>query len=257
MEPASEEPFGAIPDDAAELEPDRQLWLAEQAPRTGWRRLIFTRRWDRFGLSGPIVVLCLLATSLVGALAVIFVPRPAAAPAPAPLAAVELLTPPAGTADPTPPPAVENATRPGTGTGPVAGRRLPEVRLEAEQEAVLSTELRPGVIALLPPTCACARSLTALLRQAAEFQLRFWMIAEGPGRRTELTRLDEATGGGAARWGVDAEGELAAAARARGLTVLLVQADGMIRQVRRDIPRDGEIPALEPVLARLPKPLKR
>jgi hypothetical protein len=83
------------------------------------------------------------------------------------------------------------------------------------------------------------------------------MVAEGPGRRIELTRLDEATGGGGARWGVDAEGELAAAARARGLTVLLVQADGMIRQVRRDIPKNGEIPALESVLARLPQPLRR
>ncbi len=69
--------------------------------------------------------------------------------------------------------------------------------------------------------------------------------------RTQLVRLDEATGGGAARWAVDAGGDLDRALLPRGLTVVLVRSDGVISQLRRDLPRTGGIPALELHLARL------
>lgn len=94
-----------VPDDARELESDRLRWLAEQERRTPlpgqerrrtdrWpaadrpgdgepaprlppvlRRLLLTRRWYRYGLSGPLVVVVLVMVAGVASLAVFLAPR--------------------------------------------------------------------------------------------------------------------------------------------------------------------------------------
>jgi hypothetical protein len=237
-----------IPDDASELEPDRRAWLAEQRAlrrRALLRRLLLTRHWEHFGLSGPLALACLAFTIAVAALVVAVVPpstphRPTAAP----LAAVP-------TADVTAsaPPTVE---RPG---GSVIGRLLPAVPLDGDVRAVRTSELRPAVLALVPSGCAgCAAVVGAIYRESREFRLDLWLV--GPaGSAGLLTHLDEAGARGGARWAVDAAGRLAAALVPRGLTLVTVRADGVIADLGRELPRDPTaLPALEPLLTRLAMP---
>lgn len=240
-----------VPDDASALEADRLAWLAEQRllrRRHGWRRLVLTRRWERFGLSGPIVVLCLLATAAVGSLAVAFFPRSsrpgpaAAALATAAYAHVTAASPPL--AEPSP--------------GPVVGRLLPAASLAGDVRPVSSTDLRPGVLLLVPPDCGCTDVLGAVHRQAREFRLVTWLVAApAPGEsraatRARLVELDEDGTGGAARWAVDPSGTLAQALAARGTTLIAVRPDGTVAGLRRDLPLESALlPPLEPLLARL------
>jgi hypothetical protein len=246
MGPLPEERLPPIPDDASELEPDRLAWLAEQRAlrrRTLLRRIFLTRRWERFGLSGPLVVACLLATSVVAALTVVFTPRADPPPAAAPLAAVPEL------AVPTASPAATDAASLGVGA-----RRLPTVALSGPDEAVDSASLRPALVTLLPAGCRCATSTRALLQQAREFRLPLWLVGT-PQAAAELRGTTEATGG-TARWAVDGAGSIARAVAAHGLSVALVRADGVVTDVRRDLARDGEVPALELQLARLTRPAR-
>lgn len=164
-----------VPDDASSLEADRLAWLAEQRSlrrRRRLRRLVFTRQWEHFGMSGPIVVGCLLLTALVGTLAVVFVPRPAwPEPAPAPLtsAAVARLT---------------------TGGG-VLGRRLPTITLDGDVRPVTATDLRPAVIVLTSPDCGCSDVLRAVYRQARQFRLTVWLIdTRHPGEHDDAASRD-------------------------------------------------------------------
>ena len=242
-----------VPDDASELEPDRRAWLAEERGRrrrARARRLVLTRRWERFGLSGPLVVVCLLATALVGALAVVVTPRPRGpAPSAAPLATVPVLAVP-DRADASPPPGTEPSV------GGLLGRRLPPARLEGDVRAVVAADLRPAVLVLVPAACDCPEAVGGVYRQAREFRLPVWLL--GSGSRSggavpaDLVRLDEAAAAGAARWAVDRERVLFRALNPRGITVALVSAEGVLAALRRDVPRDPDrVPALEPVLARL------
>lgn len=240
-----------VPDDASSLEPDRLAWLAEQRAvrrRRRLRRLIFTRRHERFGISGPIVAICLLLTALVGGIAVAAIPRPRQPePAPAPLASVPLASATSVGA-----PSAERST------GDVLGRRLPPVTLAGDVRPVSSSHLRPGVIVLVPPDCRCAEVLTAVFRQAREFRLVMWLIgAPRPDEsrtatRARLVALDEAGTAGAARWAVDPSGTLWQTLAGRGATLIAVRSDGTVAGLRRDLPLDAaDLPALEPVLARL------
>ncbi len=242
-----------MPDDASALEADRQAWLAEERTRrrrARTRRLLLTRRWDRFGLSGPLVVLCLLLTAAVGSLAVVFVPRPAnEAPSAAPLADVPAL--PAGAAAVSPgaattaPPARERSD------GALLGRRLPETVLRGDVRPVPTRDLRPAVLVLLPDGCTCFEAIRMLYRQARGFRLETWLVGSGSAG-DELVRADEEGTAGGARWAVDAPGTLARALAARGLTVAVVAADGVLAALWRDVPADpARTPRLEPELARL------
>jgi hypothetical protein len=249
MAPRPDESPPVVPDDASALEPDRLAWQAEERVkrrRERARRLLFTRRWDRFGLSGPLVCLCLLGVSLVAGLAVVFVPRPDPPAGPAPLSAAPELTVPAESTGY--PHELDESTR-----DPAPGHRLPRTDLVAENETVAAASLRPAVVALVPDRCACAPSLRAVLRQAQGFRLRLWLIATGEeaAARRQLVRLDESIGSGAARWAVDPPGRLARAVLARGLTLVLVRADGVVSTVRRAVGTDGRVPSLELPMARL------
>lgn len=237
-----------VPDDASALEPDRLAWLAEQRRRrrrARMRRLVFTRRWDRFGLSGPLVVICLVLTGCVGALAVVFAPRPSSPfPTAEPLAAAPALEVPVGRT---------------TSAPDVAGRLLPQVPLAPDVAPtggrVLDVrDLRPALLLLVPADCSCAPAVKALYKQAREFQLTTWYLAPGGSAdaRVALARLDAEASSGGARWAVDEQDAVSLTVGASGLTAVLVRGDGVVVAVLRDLPTTAEgVPALEIDLARL------
>jgi hypothetical protein len=238
-----------IPNNASELEPDRLAWLAEQRAlrrRALLHRLLPIRRWQRLGLSGPLTLACLAFTTAVAALVIAVVP-PSTAPRPtaAPLAAV----PTASVAIDSPPPTAE------TPGGSVIGRLLPAVRLDGDAREVSASELRPAVLALVPSGCTdCVGVMGAIYREARQFRLDLWLVG-APGSAALLARLDETAARGGARWAVDAAGRLAAAVAAQGVTLVAVRADGVIADLRRELPLDpGALPALEPLLTRLATP---
>ncbi len=246
-----------VPDDASVLDADRTAWLAEERSRrrrARWRRLVLTRRWERFGLSGPIVFLCLLVTAGVGALAVVFVPRPPSPPPAAqPLAdAPRVAVPAADAAAPSAVPAVERA-------GAILGRRLPAADLAGDVRTVATDRLRPAMVLLVPAGCRCTEAVGALYRQAREFRLPVWLVTAGepdPARATAARRglatLDEDAAAGGARWAVDPDAVLLRALAARGLTVVLVRPDGVVTDLLRDVgSRARDVPAMEILIAGL------
>lgn len=245
-----------VPDDASALEADRAAWVAEERAlrrRRRLRRLIWTRRWERFGLSGPLVVIALLLTGAVGALAVVFVPRPATPPPKAaPAARVpRIAVPAAGVTPTTPVPTLE----PATGSA-LLGRRLPQAPLSGDIGPLDADRLRPAVVVLLDPGCGCGGLVDEVYRQAREFRLDVWLVApggptDGATRRT-LARLDADEAAGGARWALDPQAVLARAVLARGTTLVLVRDDGVVTDVLRDVgPGAAGLPAMEIALAGL------
>jgi hypothetical protein len=252
--PDPDTPF-LIPDDASGLEADRQAWLAEQRQvrrRRRLRRLLFTRRWERFGLSGPIVVLCLTVVTMIGALAVAVIPRADLGPPPAlPLASAPVASVPAATGAGGATGAAP-AVEPDGGT--VLGHRLPAVMLDGDSRAVSTLALRPAVLVLIPSRCDCAPLVGEIYRQTREFRVPTWLIAAGPGpaTRDSLVRLDEEAAGGGARWAVDSGETLGRTLAAHGATLVAVRADGLVSGLRRDLSLDpADLPALEPLVAKL------
>ena len=283
MVPRPDDPLPVIPDDASELEPDRLRWVAEERAkrRRAWFQRLMPTRWTRAGIPVPLLAAALTCTCALAALALMLTPRAARGPGPVPLANVPPVQVPATDESATAPrtetvglPATWVPATAGAGTtghsstpvpgpsGPivralpmsVVGRRLPSTTLSTAAGPEDATDLRPAVVALLPSGCRCAATLGALRRQAQEFRLRLWLLGSGADtaqRRAELAGQARAGTGGTAGWALDGTAKLGRAMRARGLTLALIQADGVIRQVRRDLPADGNLPALESQLVLL------
>jgi hypothetical protein len=254
-------PFGGgefrVPDDASALDADRLAWLAEDRARRHrdrLRRMVLTRHYDRFGISGPLVVMCLAITALVGALLVVVVPS-GAHPPPRPRALADV--PPIAVPTPGAEASVPAAPSVEISTGSMVGRRLPDAPLQSDVGPLSTPELRPAVILLALPSCGCAAAVKALYRQAQRFRLPLWIVSAGTSAsgRAQLARLDDQGTAGGARWAQDGGAVLHRALRAGGLTIVLVTSDGVVTSVLRDIPADGRgVPALELVLVLLTSP---
>jgi len=217
-DPLGEEPHPdhadgvVVPDDARDLELDVRAWQREQAAaarRGRLDRLVRTRRWRRYGLSGPLVAGVLAIVAVFGSLLALLVPSGARDRAsrqpldPAPLA-------PAGR---------------------VGGLLLDRPLLVDGVERSVR-ELRPAVLALVPIPCRCGALVDELSGQAAEFGLRLVVVA--PGRQDdELAGLVAAARHGPALPAYDADGRLARDYGALGPTLVLVRDDGRVTGVAR------------------------
>jgi len=218
-----------IPDDARELDPEVRAYrrqLRRSRMRVRLRRLLFTRRWNRYGLSGPLVTAILLLVAIVGSLTILLGPRFPGQPPRAPL-----------------------ATNPSAAPGEVGGL-LPPISLTIAGRTHDVRTLRPAVLALVPPDCRCEGTLDALFGQAKEYGLSIVLVGGSEGA-SALRQLRTKVGNGTAPAAEDEGQRLAAAYRVRGVTAVLVRADGVVIQVHRDLtPRMR----LEPDLAQLSRP---
>jgi hypothetical protein len=219
-----------VPDDASELDADVRAYHRERRlvrVRGLLSKIFLTRRWHRFGFSGPIVVAALVLVALVASTLAILGPHQQRAPQRS-LPLAQRTSPPVGE----------------------IGGLLPATELTVNGESVNSRELRPAVIVVLPPSCACAPLLDDLFRQVKEYGHAMYLVGS-PAMQTEIIRTAREIGNGTAAPVLDSNGMLATTYAARGVTVLLVHADGVVGAVQRELASGIR---LEPQLARLRSP---
>ncbi|TDD80976.1 hypothetical protein [Actinomadura rubrisoli] len=147
-----------VPDDARELDRDVVAYRREERRR---RRRARARRLagplTRFGVAIPIIAGALLIALVSGALMTAFGPRPTPRPT-----------------------AAQLAPRPPGSPGRVGGT-LPsgEVDLVArEHTRTQLSDLRPGVIGIVPPGYRCEAVVAELAGRTQEFRLSFWLVAD-------------------------------------------------------------------------------
>ncbi len=204
-----------VPDDARELDADvetyrRELRAARRARRWAW--LTGSPTWQRWSFPLGMVAGALLLAALVFVL-LAFESAPGR---PARLPASPLATPsyaPGATGGLLPDTLLSSAPQGGAGT--VASART----------------LRPALVALLPISCHCTDVVDALAKQAGDIGVSLAVVAPG-GLDAEVSALHGQVRG-VTTW-YDGTGALAAAFRAHGVTVLVVDPDGVVSFVQRD-----------------------
>jgi len=228
-----------IPDDASELDEDVRSYQREQrADRLRLRalRVLFTRRWNAYGLSGPLVVAILLVVALVGALASLLTPRNPPAPSPVPL-----------------------STRATSAPG-APGALLPVGRIRIAGVSLDLRGLRPAVLALFTPACGCEKELDELFTRTTQYGLDLLLVhagLDGAGvdeqkdQARQFRALAGRVGNGSAQPADDVDGALRRTYQPIQLTVVLVRSDGVVSAVHRGL---RDLRRLELDLARLPHP---
>lgn len=208
-----------VPDDARELVRDVEALHRErraQQRRSRLARLLLTRRWQRYGLSGPLVVAVLIVVGLFGALLTLLRPSFPTEAGAAPLA------------DPT--------ARPGA-----IGGLLPLGAVTTPAGATRTRDLaRPGVLLLVPVPCRCDDVLGPLVDQVRQASRDVRLLSTGaqdPDGR-QVTALRGGPARGVTTSGVDEQGVLAAAydsTPGAGITAVFVNPDGVVADVVRDV----------------------
>ena len=236
-EPASDEPghdgeirglppeWGTIvvPDDLRELADEVVQIQAELAvtppapPPLRWR-------WQRSGLSGPLLALILFLVAAIGSLMVVVLPKPSRPPRREPLAS-------------------------STVTVGIAGGLVPAVSLPGGSTRATSLrQFRPAVLLLAPATClTCATVRNQLVVAADETQLTVVWITES---KTAVT-IPPGTAANRIVSLADPTGSVRAAvpgASSTGPTAVLVRSDGRIGQVVANVANPSQ---LRPELAAL------
>ncbi|GLW65385.1 hypothetical protein Arub01_36290 [Actinomadura rubrobrunea] len=154
-----------VPDDARELDRDVIAYRREERQRRRRERMRrLARPFTRYGPAIPIIALALLIALVSGVLMTAFGPRPAPRPS------IPMLAP-----------------HPTASPGRIGGF-LPDARVSLigrERVSVPLRDLRPGVIAVVPPNCGCERLVAELAARTQEFELRFWLVTDRRGDKTD------------------------------------------------------------------------
>jgi len=208
-----------VPDDASELAPDvdayhREQRAARRARRWSW--LTGSPAWQRWSFPLGMVAGALTLAALMFVL-LAFESSPGR---PTRLAATPLATP---------------TYLPGE-----RGGLLPDTLLSSAPEGGGGTTqsalaLRPSVVALVPLRCRCADVVATLAAQARGVGVSLAVVAPA-GRDAEVSALPGQVSG-VKTW-YDATGALAAAFDAHGVTVLVVDPDGVVSVIERDMTTD-------------------
>jgi hypothetical protein len=209
-----------IPDDARDLDRDVQAYHRELRARR--RRMRFGRLQGpltRDGLVLPLLAGCLAMVLISGVLLTVFT-------------AGQRGTPPVTPSQPahTSISRARPASRP---TGQPAGQ-LPDATVIMAGNAVPLRSLVPSVLALVPAGCGCRSALRQLTRQAAAARVTVYLVGTS-GNMSQVGRLAARAGQPADQVAIDTHMALTTAYRPRGLTAVLVSADGAVGPVRRDL----------------------
>lgn len=207
-----------VPDDISELDPEVALLRSETPaqPTPGLlRRLVQTRRWQRYGVSGPLVVIVLLAVAFVASLVFLLLPS-------------------------TPrPPQVRPLANPRVGPGRPGGL-LPDLALPVGvTDAVRLRNLRPAVIVLLPAGCDCTTLVSDVITSTSTSRLQVLLV----GQVTDPV-LARTTPTNRVRAGTDSGGRLASTYGLAGQPVaVFVRSDGTVSRVLRGAGPGAELHA--------------
>jgi hypothetical protein len=205
----------AVPDDISELDSDVEQLRSELAAqrRTRLQRLLETRRWQQYGLSGPLIVVVLLVVLFFASLVFLLVPVPPRSPEPQPLA--------------------RSALGPGT-----AGALLPDLALPVgAASAVRLRTMRPAVVLLLPARCDCRPLVDDVIKSTSAARLQVLFV----GTRSDPSLPDTAPID-RVRAATDTDGRLATIYQTpNGPTALFVRADGTVTRVLRNAKAGADI----------------
>ncbi|MGD0686592.1 MAG: hypothetical protein ABSA03_15950 [Streptosporangiaceae bacterium] len=226
-----------IPDDARELDRDVQAYHRELRAR---RRQVRLGRLHapltRDGLVLPLLAGCLAMVLISGVLLTVFTAgqsgSPARSPAPSPRTTHAAASPAAGSASPAASPRAVQA----------AGR-LPGAKVTISGQPVeLSSLMIPSVLALVPSGCQCSAALRQIGRQAAAARVSLYLVSVG-GDARQVRRLAARAGQPRTHVADDTSRALASAYHPRGLTAVLVSADGAVTAAVRDLGRGSRLAA--------------
>lgn len=201
------------PDDASELDADRDRWLqdARALPPASPLRPLSDRRTARrrrLTITASVVLISMAGVAVSGAVGAWIVGPHAAQPAAAPLASV--------------------APDPGQ-----IGGLLPEATLEKADAPASSRSLRPAVLALVPPDCPeCPALLSSIAPSVGSFGVSLVAVG-GPDQSAQLADLREAVGTARLSAVSDPGEVLRGAYGLTGVTLLLVRDDGVVVDVVR------------------------
>jgi hypothetical protein len=199
-----------IPDDARELDRDVQAYRRElRAQRRQLRVGRLHAPLSRDGLVLPLLAGCLAMVLISGVLLTVFSASQGGAPRP---------------------PASAKTPQASIGPGParsqagLASAALPTGQVIIANESVPISTLSSAVLALVPPGCQCRAALRRLGRQATAAGVDFYLVGSSADM-PQVLRLALAAQP-AAQVAEDAGQLIATKYRARGLTAVLVDADG-------------------------------
>ncbi|HEX5017824.1 MAG TPA: hypothetical protein VFX15_09595 [Actinomycetes bacterium] len=211
-----------IPDDASELDTDREAWLAEVAfeedaagplaatPGSAWAVRRASRR-RRLVITAGIVLASMLVVAFSGAVGAWLV-GPQTSQNASPLA------------------------RTGPEPGQIGGLLPRDVVLETGEADLEAQSIRPAVIALVPAGCLdCEQLMSTIAPQVGSFGLSLVAVA-GPGQDDQLATLSDIVGANRLVTLTDPEEQLRSVYGLTGLTLLLVRADGVVVDILRDPP---------------------
>jgi hypothetical protein len=204
-----------VPDDASALDGDVATYRKElraQRRRERLDRWALARWWRPYGLSGPVVIAALVVIGSVGGLLLALLPN-------------------AGPRTPQPDPLATATAR----TGSIGGLLVNDpVYVNGVPKSAQG--LRPSVLALVPVNCMCADTVANLASQAGEFGIKLYVVSpeandpQLPALTTgaaNAARIPVTDPGGVLRQAYDPNG--------KGVSVLLVRSDGVVRNVLTDV----------------------
>ncbi len=204
-----------VPDDISELDSEiEQLRRELDVPgRPHLQRIFRTRRWQQYGLSGPLVLVVLLVVLFFASLVFLLVPVPPRAAESRPLA--------------------HPTASPGT-----VGALLPDLALPVGTSgAVRLRNLRPAVVVLVPTGCHCQKLVDDVIASTSAARLQVLFVGTNGDPRLPSTAPVQRV-----RAATDAEDRLSLIyAAASGPTAVFVRADGTVTRILHDVTPGADI----------------
>ncbi len=217
-----------IPDDAREL--DREVQAYQRELRAQRRRQRASRLYGpmtKDGMALPLLAGCLMLALLTSTLLIMFAADQTGMPQ----------LPPRATAT-----GLHNPAKRASAAEPAAGKiggPLPAAAVVIGGKSVQLREVTaamPSVLALVPPDCKCASTLRQLNAQAAQAHVLVYLVGT-PADVGQLASLAAESGQTGTRVANDTGNILGPMYGQKGVTAILVRADGTVASVIRELPQ--------------------